>query len=79
MKSLEVETALCILSVEENSMEVSKSFMLSFSVVIHASQNYIKQKCHKQLTFYGRNKLFQEDFSRHIQFHIQALFATNVI
>jgi len=42
--------------------------MFSFSVVIHASQNYFKKGCCKQLTFQGWNKLLQGDFSQHIPF-----------
>ena len=43
---LEVQTALCILSLlgkRRGVMRANKSFMLYFVVVIHGSQNYIKQ------------------------------------
>ena len=51
MMLLEVQSALCILCLLDKRrgvMQVNK-ILLYFLVVIHASQNYIKQKCHKQL------------------------------
>ena len=57
-----IQTALCLFFKlgwqEEEWCEWTKSFMLYFLVVTHASQNYITQKCHKQLTCQGFKQSF---------------------
>jgi len=75
MRSLEEGTALCILRLQESSMALSKSLMFNFSAVTHA----IKTDPSQTTILLGEENLIHGDFSRHILFHIQALFPTNFI